>query len=68
MTVPVSEIMELSEGEVSVRKGARGSVVGRGTILQAGRSPVRVPEGVDFFSVSNPKRRIMALGSTRLSL
>jgi hypothetical protein len=29
--------------------GARGSVVGGGTRLQAGRSPVRVPDEVDFF-------------------
>jgi hypothetical protein len=28
---------------------ARGSVVGWGTMLQAGRSPVRVPDKVDFF-------------------
>jgi hypothetical protein len=28
--------------------GARGSVVGRGTVLQAGRSPVRIPEEVNF--------------------
>jgi hypothetical protein len=30
-------------------KGARGSVVSWGTILQLGRSPVRVPDEVDFF-------------------
>jgi hypothetical protein len=29
-------------------KGARGSVVGLGTMLQAGRSPVQVPDEVDF--------------------
>jgi hypothetical protein len=28
--------------------GARGSVVGWGTMLQAGRSPVRVSDEVDF--------------------
>jgi hypothetical protein len=28
--------------------GARGSVVGWGTMLQTGRSPVRVPDKVDF--------------------
>jgi hypothetical protein len=30
-------------------QGARGSVVGWGTLLQVGRSPVRVPDEVDFF-------------------
>jgi hypothetical protein len=29
--------------------GARGSVVGCGTVLQAGRSSVRVSDEVDFF-------------------
>jgi hypothetical protein len=28
---------------------ARGSVVGWGTMPQAGRSPIRIPNGVDFF-------------------
>jgi hypothetical protein len=28
--------------------GARSSAVGSGTVLQAGRSRVRVPDGVDF--------------------
>jgi hypothetical protein len=31
--------------------GARGSVVGCGTMLQAGRSPVRFPDEVYFFSI-----------------
>jgi hypothetical protein len=43
------------------RRGARGSVVGWGTMLQTGRSPVQVPDKVDFFNLSN---RTMALGST----
>jgi hypothetical protein len=34
---------------VQISMGARGSVFGWGTILQAGTSPVRVPDGVDFF-------------------
>jgi hypothetical protein len=42
--------------------GARGSVVGWGTMLQSGRSPVQVPDKVDFFNTSN---RTMALGSTQ---
>jgi hypothetical protein len=34
-------------------------------MLQAGRSPVRVPDKVDFFNLSNPSGRTMALGSTQ---
>jgi hypothetical protein len=34
-------------------------------MLQAGRSPVRVPDEVDFFNLPNPSSRIMALGSTQ---
>jgi hypothetical protein len=34
-------------------------------MLQAGRSPVRVPDEVDFFNLPNPSSRTMALGSTR---
>jgi hypothetical protein len=34
-------------------------------MLQAGRSPVRVPDEVDFFNVPNPSSRTMALGSTQ---
>jgi hypothetical protein len=45
--------------------GARGSVVGWGTMLQAWRSPVRIPDEVDFFNLPNPSSRIMALGSTQ---
>jgi hypothetical protein len=45
-------------------EGARGSVVGWGTMLQAGRSPVREPDEVDFFNLPNPSSRTMALGST----
>jgi hypothetical protein len=44
--------------------GARGSVVGRGTMLQAGRSPVRVPDTVDIGNLPNSSSRTMALGST----
>jgi hypothetical protein len=45
--------------------GARGSVVVWGTMLQAGRSPVRVPDKVDFFKLPNHSSRTMALGSTQ---
>jgi hypothetical protein len=34
-------------------------------MLQAGRSPVQVPEEVDFFNLPNPSSRTMALGSTQ---
>jgi hypothetical protein len=35
-------------------------------MLQAGRSPFRVPDEVDFFNLPNPSSRTMALGSTQL--
>jgi hypothetical protein len=34
-------------------------------MLQAGRSPVRVPDEVDFFNLPSPSSRTMALGSTQ---
>jgi hypothetical protein len=34
-------------------------------MLQAGRSPVRVSDEVDFFNLPNPSNRTMALGSTQ---
>jgi hypothetical protein len=34
-------------------------------MLQAGRSPVRVPDEVDFFNLPNTSSRTMALGSTQ---
>jgi hypothetical protein len=34
-------------------------------MLQAGRSPVRVPDELDFFNLPNPSSRTMALGSTQ---
>jgi hypothetical protein len=33
-------------------------------MLQAGRSPVRVPFEVDFFNLPNPSSHTMAVGST----
>jgi hypothetical protein len=44
---------------------ARGSVVGWGTMLQVGRSLVRVPMRWIFFNLLNPSSRNMALGSTQ---
>jgi hypothetical protein len=34
-------------------------------MLQAERSPVRVPDEVDFFNLPSPSSRTMALGSTQ---
>jgi hypothetical protein len=34
-------------------------------VLQAGRSPDRVPNEVDFLNLSNPSSRTMALGSNQ---
>jgi hypothetical protein len=34
-------------------------------MLQAGRSPVQVPDEVDFFNLPNPSSSTMALGSTQ---
>jgi hypothetical protein len=34
-------------------------------MLQAGRSPVRIPDAVDFLNLPNPSSRTMALGSTQ---
>jgi hypothetical protein len=34
-------------------------------MLQAGSSPVWVPDEVDFFNLPNPSSRTMALGSTQ---
>jgi hypothetical protein len=49
----------------SCYEGARGSVVGFGTMLQTERSPVRVPDEVDFFNLPNLSSRTMVLGSTQ---
>jgi hypothetical protein len=46
-------------------RGARGSVVGWGTVLQAGRSRVRFPMPLKFFNWPNPSSRTMALGPTQ---
>jgi hypothetical protein len=34
-------------------------------MLHTGRSPVRVPDEVDFFNLLNPSSRTIALGSTQ---
>jgi hypothetical protein len=44
--------------------GARGSVVGCGTMLQAGRSDSS-PNEVDFFNLPAPSSCTMALGPTQ---
>jgi hypothetical protein len=44
----------------------RGSVVGWGTMLQAGRSRDRIPmRSLDFFNLPNPSSHTMILGSTQ---
>jgi hypothetical protein len=49
-----------------ITAGARGSAVGWGTMLQAGRSLDRVPiRSLDFFKWPNPSSRTMALGWTQ---
>jgi hypothetical protein len=46
--------------------GACSSIVGCGTMLQAGRSRVRVPiRWIFFFNLRKPSSRTMALGSTQ---
>jgi hypothetical protein len=61
------EDLELSVDKTSPKftSAARGGVVGWGTILQPGRSPVGVPDKVEFFSLPNPSSRTVALGSTQ---
>jgi hypothetical protein len=49
----------------TIKEGVRGSVVGWGTTLQAGRSRDRIPDEVDFFNLPKPSSRTMALGSTQ---
>jgi hypothetical protein len=44
---------------------ARGSVAGWGTMQQARRSTVRVPDEVDCFNWPNPSSHTMALGSAQ---
>jgi hypothetical protein len=46
--------------------GARGSVVGWGTMLQAGRSRVRILMRWIFSNLPNPSSRTMVLRSTQL--
>jgi hypothetical protein len=48
-----------------ITSGVRGSVVGWGSTLQAGRSRDRIPHEVDFFNWPNPSSRTMVLGSTQ---
>jgi hypothetical protein len=50
--------------QITCYQGARGSIVSC-TMPQAGRSPVRVSDEVDFFNLSNPSSRTMALDSTQ---
>jgi hypothetical protein len=50
---------------INYYKGTRGSVIGWGTMIQAGGSRVRFPRrSLDFFNWPNYFSRIKALGST----
>jgi hypothetical protein len=49
-----------------IHSGVRGSVVGWGTMLQAGRLRDRIPDEVDFFNLPNPSSCTMAPGSIGL--
>jgi hypothetical protein len=50
----------------SILQETRGSVVGWGTMLQAGRWRDRIPmRSLDFLNLANPSNRTMALGSTQ---
>jgi hypothetical protein len=40
-------------------------VVGLGTMLQAGRSPLQVPDEVEFIHLPNPSNHTEVLGSTQ---
>jgi hypothetical protein len=46
-------------------RGVLDSIVGWATMLRAGRSPVRIPDEVEFFNLPITSSRIMALGSTQ---
>jgi hypothetical protein len=50
---------------IQYSSGARGSVVGWGTMLQAGRSRVPFPMSLDFFNWPNLSCRTTALRSTQ---
>jgi hypothetical protein len=50
----------------SLQRGAWSSVVGWGTILQAGRSRIRIPmRSLEFFSWLNPSSHTVALKLTQ---
>jgi hypothetical protein len=46
--------------------GARGSIVGWGAMLQAGRPGTRSEQVIGFFNLPNPCSRIMARGLLNL--
>jgi hypothetical protein len=59
----INKIVQIALG---IYKGARGSVVGWGTTLQAGMSRLRFTmKSLDFFNFHNTSSRTMALGSTQ---
>jgi hypothetical protein len=59
----ILKIVQVCDRDLS---GARGSVVGWGTMLQAGRSRIWFPTtSLDFFNWPNPSSRTVALGLTQ---
>jgi hypothetical protein len=63
--VPIMSRPSLNRNVLAQKYGARHSVVGWGTMLQAGRSGVRVSMRWIIFNWPNPSSRTMALGSTQ---
>jgi hypothetical protein len=57
--------LSLHNNADSYSKWARGSVIGLASMLQAGKSRVRVPMRWIFFNLPNPSNRIMDLRSTQ---
>jgi hypothetical protein len=60
------QIFEINLMNTYKEIGARGSVVGGGAMLQAGRSRVRIPmRPFDIFNVPKPSSRTTPLGLTQ---
>jgi hypothetical protein len=54
VVVCVRGILLTEKWVLHAKEGACGSIIVQGTMLQGGRSPVRVPDEVDFFNLPNP--------------
>jgi hypothetical protein len=63
---PGNAFITLISYNIILPSGARGSVVGSGTVLQTWRSRVRFPmRSLEFFNLRNPSSRNMALLTTQ---